>query len=94
MRKGNPGDVLAQADFMLKGTGYNGPVSEIVHAELYVSGAFDYGNGTGMVFEYSGSPMPVSFDTRYDNVTPENFREFAYQVLRNRTVDTVKVEMI
>jgi len=91
-----PGDVLATADFRITGTGHMGEnVDETVHAELYVSGAFQYGNQTAMSFEWSarkGRDRIETFDTRYENVWEGNFAEFAQQVLEDRLIDTVKVE--
>ena len=90
-----PGDTLATADFRVHGTGWDdSPVDVTVHAELYVSGAFQYGNQTGMSFEWSNNPMPETFDTRYENVSPENFKEFAKEVLKNRIMKTLTVEEI
>lgn len=88
------GDVLATADFHLTGTGWNGkPVDETVHATLAVSGASQYGNQTCMAFEWSNTD-PEYFDTRYDRVSPETFTEFAKEVLEDRLLKTVKVEVM
>lgn len=88
------GDVLATADFHLTGTGYKGvPIDEKVHAELSVSGAFEYGNRTCMSFEWENGNVD-GYDTRYNKVSPKTFKEFAREVLDNRTMDTVKVEII
>ena len=93
--KKKPGDTLATADFHLTGKGYaDAPVDVTVHAELYVSGAFQYGNQTGMSFKWSNNPMLETFDTRYEKVTPETFTEFAKAVLENRVMKTIKVEAI
>lgn len=85
---------LAEADFKLGGTGYNGrPIDETVHAELHKSGAFQYGNGTCMTFEWSNGNVD-SFDTRYEKVTPDTFTDFAGKVLRGRVMDTVTIEAV
>ena len=89
------GDVLATADFHLTGTGYGDvPVDVNVHAELLVSGAFQYGNQTCMTFEWSNNHSDESYDTRYEKVTPDNFTEFAKSVLDSKTKDTVTVEVM
>ena len=89
------GKVLAVADFKLGGTGYNGhKIDDAVHAELMISGAFDYGNGTCMSFTWRNSGQEEGYDTRYNNVTPETFTEFAYEVLKNHVMDTVTVEVV
>lgn len=84
---------LATADFRVHGEGWNGPFDETVHAELLKSGAFDYGNGTCMVFEWSNGNTQ-SYDTRYENVTPENFAVFVKKVLNASTKDTIKADLI
>ena len=87
------GDVLAEADFRITGKDSRGDAfADTVHAELCVSGAFQYGNGTCMVFRW-GTGHVDSFDTRYDKVSPENFTGFAKEVLEGRLVKTVKVEV-
>ena len=83
---------LATADFRIHGTGWNGEPIEIkVHAGLYKSGSFDYGNGTCMEFEWSNGHNEV-FDTRYERVTPGTFAEFAKRVLRGKLIETVDVD--
>ncbi len=83
--------VFAKADFVRKGKGWNGKhFEDKVHAELIKSGAFEYGNGTSMVFEYENGNEEC-FDTRYCNVTPENFAQFAYDELRARTIETIDI---
>ena len=89
----NPGDILATADFRLFGTGWSGkPYEGKVHAELAVSGAFQYGNKTVMSFEYSDERPDDIFDTRYERVTPETFKEFAQKVLRRQVIDSIAIE--
>ena len=86
--------VLATADYRISGTGYDGkPLDETVHAELRESGAFQYGNGTCMVLEWSYGHRE-SFDTRYEKVNVWNFKEFAKKVIEDRVLDTIKVEVI
>lgn len=88
------GDVLATADFHLTGKGWeDAPVDETIHAELYVSGAFQYGNQTGVSLEWANGTVDT-YDTRYSNVTPENFREFAKALLENRVMSSIDVEAI
>lgn len=88
------GDVLATADFRVFGKAYGGKeFDETVHAVLAVSGASAYGNRTCMGFEWSNGNFE-SFDTRYDNVTPATFAEFAKKVLDENTMSTLKVEEI
>ena len=88
------GDVLATADFHLTGKGYHGhPVDETVHAELYVSGAFQYGNQTGMSFDWDNGNVE-SFDTRYSRVSAKNFKEFARETLEGMVADTIHIEEI
>ena len=86
-------EVLATADYRIHGEGWNGPIDMTVHAELLKSGAFDYGNGTCTVLEYSNGQIE-SFDTRYENVNPKNFSEFAFKVLRANTMDRIAVECL
>lgn len=89
-----PGDVIASASFRLTGTGWNGKVvDEKVYAELYVSGAFQYGNQTGMSLEWSNGNIET-YDTRYEDVSADNFKQFAQEVLENRVMDTIKVQLI
>ena len=91
----NPGDILATADFRLFGKGYGGePYEGTVHAVLTVSGAFAYGNQTSMEFQYSDGRWPDFFDTRYEDVTPETFREFAQEVLRRQVIDSIAIEAL
>ena len=96
--KSNEERILATADFHLTGTGYdNSVIDEVVHAELLVSGASQYGNQTCMTFEWINRHdcgRFESFDTRYERVSPENFKKFAKNVLKNRILKTVKVEEI
>lgn len=91
----NPGDILATADFRLFWTGWGGkPYEGTVHAELAVSGAFQYGNQTCMSFEYSDDRPDDVFDTRYENVTPETFKEFAQKVLRGQIIKSIEIEAL
>lgn len=90
-----PGDILATADFHLFGYGWNGkPYDGTVHAELAVSGAFQYGNQTCMSFEYSDDRPEDTFDTRYEDVTPETFTAFAQKVLRGQVMDSIAIEVM
>ena len=93
-KKKKAGKVLAEANFRIHGKGWNDrPVDEVVHAVLTVSGAFQYGNQTCMAFEWENGQV-WSFDTRYEHVTVETFVEFAKEVLNNRTIETIAVEVI
>ena len=88
------GDILATAKFRLYGTGHSGnPVDEIVRAELCVSGASQYGNQTctSIIWE---DGYEDSYDTRYDNVSPDTFTEFASRLINHGTLVTIKVEAI
>ena len=88
------GDILATADFHLTGKGWNDhPVDEKVHAELAVSGAFQYGNQTCMAFFWENGNIE-SYDTRYERVSPKNFTEFAKKLLEGMVMETVKVTVI
>ena len=88
------GDVLATADFHLTGKGCDGnPIDETVHAELYVSGAFQYGNQTGMSFKWNNGSVD-SFDTRYEKVSVKNFKQFARKTLEDMVFYTVHVDEI
>lgn len=87
-----PGDVLATVDLRLTGEGWNGPINEIVHAELCVSGAFQYGNQTCVRFARENGTFDT-YDTRYTDVTPENFPEFALKLMAGRCRDTIEVEI-
>lgn len=93
-KKLEAGHVLATADFKIYGMGYAFPVDTTAHAELSVSGAFDYGNGTCMCIQYKNSPVPDVYDTRYSDVTPETFTEFAKGVLKENLCKTLTVEVI
>ena len=85
---------LATADFRIHGTDWNGKQFEsAVHAGLYKSGSFAYGNGTCMVFEWSNGNDEV-FDTRYDRVTPDTFTEFAMRVLRGKLKKDVAIDVV
>ena len=85
---------LATAEFRIHGTGWSGEqIESTVHAGLYKSGSFDYGNGTCMVFEWDNGNDEV-FDTRYDRVTPDTFTEFAMSVLRGKLIKTVDVDVV
>lgn len=88
----NPGDVLATVDLRLTGEGWNGPINEIVHAELRVSGAFQYGNQTCTVFTWENGTHDM-YDTRYERVSPDNFSEFALGLMKGRCRDTIEVEI-
>ena len=88
------GDVIAQADFRVYGKGWNDAlVDDTVHATLEVSGATQYGNGTCMAFEWSNGNVD-SYDTRYEQVTPDTFGNFALDVLRNYVMKSLLVYQI
>jgi len=94
VKKASAGDVLASANFRVFGTGHGGANVDLsVHAELYVSGAFQYGNQTGMSFEWSNGNVDT-YDTRYEKVSAKNFTEYAKSVLEGRVMDTIKVEVM
>lgn len=87
---------LAVADFRRYGIGYGGKkFDEKVHCELLKSSCSEYGNKTCMVFSYSTpGVMEDLFDTRYEKVSPKNFREFAKKVLIDRTIEGATIEDI
>lgn len=87
--------IYAEADFRVHGTGYDGnPYETTVHATLEKSGAFDYGNGTCMSLKWADQKMTHWYDTRYSNVSPDNFAEFAKAELEAQTLDTIQVDII
>lgn len=85
---------FAVADFRRHGIGYGGELfDEIVHCKLLKSRCTDYGNGTCMVFSYSTKGvLDDIFDTRYEKVSPKNFKEFARKVLTDRTIEGAIIE--
>ncbi len=91
-------DALAQADYRLQGTGWEGtPIDETVHAELHVSGAFQYGNQTCMVLIWNarkGMNRTEVYDTRYEKVSPQTFKKFALEALQGMVMDTITVSAI
>jgi hypothetical protein len=87
--------IYAEANYRVYGTGYDGkPYETTVHATLEKSGAFEYGNGTCMVLKWADQPAPHLYDTRYCDVSAENFTEFARRELEAQTLDTIHVEVI
>lgn len=85
---------MAKAVFKVGGEGHNGHYEATVTATLEKSGAFAYGNGTCMVFEWSDRKQPDLFDTRYCSVSSKNFTEFAKAELRARLLDSIEIETI
>ena len=83
-------DILAKADFRVYG---EEKVDTKVHFELYKSGATDYGNGTGMSMEWENG-SEFFYDTRYEPVDAENFKEYALEFLKNYIRDTLQAEPI
>lgn len=94
-KEDNMSDILATADFKVTGTSSitGKEVDTTVHFELYKSGAFDYGNGTGMSMEWENG-NEFCYDTRYEPVTADNFKEFALQFLRSYIQSTLRAEPI
>lgn len=87
-------ETLATAKYRIYGIGHNGEiVDEVVRAELSVSGASQYGNGTCMAFLWENGNVD-SFDTRYEKVTPEHFEWFAKDALKNYVMKTISVYAI
>lgn len=86
-------NILATADFKVTGTREDDgrAVDTTVHFELYKSGAFNYGNGTGMSMQWEGS-MEQCYDTRYEPVTVDNFGEYALEFLGNCIADGLHAE--
>lgn len=88
------GDVLATAKFHIFGKGWNDSiVDEVVDADLSVSGASPYGNHTCTTFYWQNGNVD-SYDTRYSNVSPDNFTQFAQKMLRNNVMDSIAIEVI
>ena len=88
-------EIYAEANFKVSGMVNNGkPYEATVKATLEKSGAFEYGNGTCMVLEWSDRKTPNLYDTRYCKVSAENFTQFAKEELEAQVIDTFKVEVI
>lgn len=88
-------EIFATADFKVTGTRKDDgrTIDTTVHFELYKSGATDYGNGTGMSMQFKGS-MEECYDTRYEKVSADNFKEYAEEFLKNYLADGLKAEPI
>ena len=88
-------EIYATADFKVTGTSKvtGKEIDTTVHFELYKSGAFDYGNGTGMSMQFKGVDE-WCYDTRYEPVGADNFKEYAYDFLNNYLADGLKGEPI
>ena len=87
-------DVLATAKFHLFGKTVGGKdYNSTVKTSLCKSHAFAYGNQTCMVWEWENGWVD-SFDTRYDDVSVETFKEFAQKCLRNHCTDSIAIEYI
>ena len=88
-------EIFATADFKVTGTSEvtGKEIDTTVHFELYKSGAFDYGNGTGMSMQFKGS-MEQCYDTRYEPVTADNFKEYAEDFLKGYLAKGLKAEAI
>ena len=83
-----PGKVFETVDYQMNGIGYDGePFEDVVHFELIRSGAFDYGNRTGMTMTRRSTGRTEFFDTRYVNGITEDFPKFALEFLKDRTID-------
>lgn len=88
-------EIFATADFKVTGTSEvtKEEIDTTVHFELYKSGAFDYGNGTGMSMQFKGS-MEQCYDTRYERVSADNFKEYAFNFLKGYLAGGLKAEPI
>lgn len=88
-------EIIATADFKVTGTREDDGrvIDTTAHMELYKSGAFDYGNGTGMSMQFKGGDE-WCYDTRYEPVSADNFNEFAQDFLQNYLADGLKAEPI
>lgn len=88
-------EIFATADFKVTGTRKDDgrTIDTTVHFELYKSGAFDYGNGTGMSMRFKGGDE-MCYDTRYEPVSADNFSEYALDFLNNYLADGLKGEPI
>lgn len=88
-------EIYAVADFKVTGTREDDgtQIDTTVHFELYKSGAFDYGNGTGMSMQFEGREE-WCYDTRYEPVGEDNFKEYAEEFLKGYLAKGLKVEPI
>lgn len=87
----NPGDVLDTAKFRVTGWRGGEKLDITIKATLLVSGAFNYGNRTCTVLEWSGG-REDSYDTRYVDVYP--FKEFALSLVRQEVSPELTIEAI
>ena len=87
----NPGDVLATAKFRVSGVRGGRTLDYTIKAILVVSGAFNYGNKTCTVLEWS-SGREDSYDTRYCDVYP--FNEFAKGLVRQEVGSELTIEEV
>lgn len=87
-------EILAKEVFRTYGKTVDGrDYDGTVITTLRVSGAFQYGNQTCMVWEWSdGNNM--SFDTRYEKVSAKTFKAFAEKALRNYCAPSIAIECI
>lgn len=88
-------EIFATADFKVTGTREDDgtAVDTTVHFELYKSGATDYGNGTGMSMQFKDREE-WCYDTRYEPVTADNFKEYAGEFLDGYLAKGLKAEPI
>lgn len=56
------------------------------------SGAFEYGNGTAVLFYDGVNAVPQLYDTRYEVGIKEHFEEWCDSFLRNMLPETTKIE--
>lgn len=87
------GDVIALRDFSLVGTLNGNTVNEVVHAELYETGAYRFGSNTGMMLRWASGRVDI-IDTRYSTVNAANFSTYARAVISAVVASTITVTAI
>ena len=75
---------LASARFKVTGKReFDGEeINTTAELELHESGAFDYGNGTCLLMKFEGGDVQL-YDTRYEKVSAETFKEYAQEFINN-----------
>lgn len=74
---------------------FGNEVDSIAELTLYESGAFKYGNQTGMSLVFDGNEGGAQhFDTRYEKFSVKTWPEWAKTWLQNYVADGLLVEPI
>ena len=82
---------MAKVTFKITGERFGKHIEDTCTMELLKSAAFQYGNGTCVGVEY-GSGYDFMIDTRYERgMTEDNFANWAYKELRNRTAPEFEI---